>query len=162
MILGDLEFPGRRKRPPTDPVNSMLSLGYTMLFNEISSLLDGLGFDPYLGYLHHPYYGRASLASDLMEEFRAPVVDHLTLNLLNLGVFSHDDFKENPKGDAVYFKRDALKRYFQEYETFMNRDFNSKFYGRSVSWRKCFREQATKLSETLTDGVPYQPFQFEV
>ncbi|MBW2739372.1 MAG: CRISPR-associated endonuclease Cas1, partial [Deltaproteobacteria bacterium] len=49
MILGEFNFTGRNKRPPTDPVNAILSLSYTMIFNEISSLLDGLGFDPYLG-----------------------------------------------------------------------------------------------------------------
>ncbi len=96
MVLGDFTFPGRRKRPPTDPVNAVLSLSYTMVFNEISSLLDGLGFDPYLGYFHSVTYGRASLAADLMEEFRAPVADRLTLKLLNNRVFTPEDFTTNP------------------------------------------------------------------
>lgn len=164
MLLSPLGFPGRRKRPPTDPVNSMLSLGYTMLFNEIASLLDGLGFDPYLGFFHSPDYGRASLAADLMEEFRAPVVDHLTLNLVNLGVFRAEDFHPNPRGGAVYFRREALKRYFDQYERFLNQEFQCPSSGRGTTFRKCFRQQAEALARTLDDPVevPYRPFQLEV
>jgi len=81
MLLGKVDFPGRKKHPSTDPVNAILSLTYTMIFNEISSLLDGLGFDPYLAYYHSIDYGRASLASDLMEEFRAPLADRFTLKI---------------------------------------------------------------------------------
>jgi CRISPR-associated protein Cas1 len=158
MIRTDLPFDGRHKRPPTDPVNALLSLGYTMLFNEISSLLDGLGFDPYLGYFHAVDYGRASLAADLMEPFRAPVVDHFTLNLLNLGMFKIDDFKENPQGEAVYLKREALQRYFHEYEKFLNCDFVQPAAGGSMSYRTCFRKQAENLAATLNDGMPFQPF----
>jgi CRISPR-associated protein Cas1 len=77
MVLGKFSFPGRVKRPPTDPINAILSFSYTMVFNEISSLLDGLGFDPYLGYFHKADYGRPSLAADLIEEFRAPVADRI-------------------------------------------------------------------------------------
>jgi CRISPR-associated protein Cas1 len=57
MILGKFSFEGRKRHPAPDPVNALLSLGYTMIFNEISSLLDGLGFDPYLGYYHKVDYG---------------------------------------------------------------------------------------------------------
>jgi CRISPR-associated protein Cas1 len=157
-IRTDLPFDGRHKRPPTDPVNALLSLGYVMLFNEISSLLDGLGFDPYLGYFHAVDYGRASLAADLMEPFRAPVVDHFTLNLLNLGMFKIDDFKENPHGEAVYLKRESLQRYFVEYEKFLGCEFVHAGSGRSTTYRACFRQQAENLAATLSEGIPFQPF----
>jgi CRISPR-associated protein Cas1 len=161
MIRTDLPFDGRHKRPPTDPVNALLSLGYTMLFNEISSLLDGLGFDPYLGYFHVADYGRASLAADLMEPFRAPVVDHFTLNLLNLGMFKIDDFKENPHGEAVYLQREALQRYFDEYEKFLNREFVHPGLGRATTYRACFRQQAEHLALVLKDDIPFQAFRLE-
>jgi CRISPR-associated protein Cas1 len=132
-----------------------------MLFNEISSLLDGLGFDPYLGYFHAVDYGRASLAADLMEPFRAPVVDHFTLNLLNLGMFKIDDFKENPHGDAVYLRREALQRYFGEYEKHLNREFIDPGIGRSVSYRACFRLQAEQLAACLKDDIAFQAFRLE-
>jgi CRISP-associated protein Cas1 len=161
MIRTDLPFEGRRKRPPTDPVNALLSLGYTMLFNETAALLDGLGFDPYLGFFHAVDYGRASLAADLMEPFRAPVTDRFTLTLLNLGVFTVEDFKENPRGKAIYLRDEALKRYFAEYETFMNREF---YYGpenRQITLRACLRLQAEHLAGALKTAGSFAPFLWE-
>lgn len=67
MNLSGFSFDGRRKRPATDPINGLLSFGYTLLFNELSSLMDGIGFDPYLGFFHQIDYGRPSLAADLIE-----------------------------------------------------------------------------------------------
>lgn len=161
MVLGDFGFPGRRKRPATDPVNAMLSLSYTMIFNEISSLLDGLGFDPYLGYFHSVTYGRQSLAADLMEEFRAPVADRLTLRLINDRIFSADDFRENPGGEAVYFKREAMKRYFAEYEKMITGEFTLGETGEQTTLRKCFRRQAEKMAAVIRDDVAYVPFKPE-
>ena len=162
MILGDFTFPGRKKRPPTDPVNAMLSLSYTMLFNEIASLLDGLGFDPYLGYFHSVDYGRASLAADLMEEFRAPVADRLVLNFVNNRIFKPDDFYSNPKTGGVVFKQDALKRYFTEYEAAINREFVHPGTGQNTNLRKSIRIQAENLAATIQDIRPYTPFMLDV
>lgn len=145
MLPGRFAFPGRKKHPPTDPVNALLSLSYTMIFNEISSLLDGLGFDPYLAYYHSIDYGRASLASDLMEEFQSPVAGRLTLNLVNNRVFGKEDFYSNPK-ERVYLRREALKRYFVEYEEMLNREFVRQENGENTTFRKCFRYQAEKLA----------------
>ena len=161
MIRGQLGFPGRRKRPATDPVNAMLSFGYTMIFNEIASLLDGLGFDPYLGFYHSPDYGRASLAADLVEEFRAPVVDRFTLNLINNRVFTEGDFHANPRGEGVYFNREAMKRYFAEYEKYLNREFDRAGAGGKTSLRKSFRFQAENLARALQEDGVYMPFALE-
>lgn len=162
MTLGEFDFPGRKKRPPTDPINSILSLSYTMIFNEIASLLDGIGFDPYLGYLHSADYGRASLAADLMEEFRAPIADRLTLNLVNNRVFNQDDFSKNPKSGAISFKRDSLKRYFQEYEQHLNHIFTHPETKQNTSFRKCFRIQAEKLAFIIQNDDTYVPFSTEI
>ena len=158
MIRGQFKFPGRRKRPATDPVNAMLSLGYTMIFNEIAALLDGLGFDPYLGFYHSPDYGRASLAADLVEEFRAPVVDRFTLNLINNRVFAEADFHSNPRGEGIYFNREAMKRYFAEYESYLNREFIDAGTEGKTTLRKCFRCQAEKLAAALQTDDAYTPF----
>jgi len=162
MILGEFNFTGRKKRPPTDPVNAILSLSYTMIFNEISSLLDGLGFDPYLGYFHSVDYGRASLAADLIEEFRAPIADRFTLNLINNRIVGEEDFYTNPKGAGVYLKREALKRYFIEYETMLNHEFIHPKTKENTTFRKCFRLQAENLASTIQNGSPYIPFALEI
>lgn len=161
MMLAELTFEGRRKHPSTDPVNALLSFGYTLIFNEISSLLDGLGFDPYLGYFHAADYGRASLASDLQEEFRA-VVDRFTLYLVNNRILKEEDFYRNPKGEAVYLKRESMKRYFVEYEKYLSRIFTHPETEENTTLRKCFRIQAEKLANYIRRGDMYTPFTLEI
>ncbi len=160
MILGEYVFDGRVKHPPPDPVNALLSFGYTLVFNEIMSLLDGLGFDPYLGYFHEVRYGRASLASDLIEEFRASV-DRFTLFLINNRVISRDDFYENPKG-GVYLNRAPLMKYLAQYEQNVTREFTDPETGTASSLRKSFRSQAEKLASCVKTGSDYHPFKLEV
>jgi CRISPR-associated protein Cas1 len=140
----------------------MLSLSYTMIFNEISSLLDGLGFDPYLGYFHSIDYGRASLAADIMEEFRAPIADRLILNLVNNRVFKPEDFYVNPKNGGVNFKQDALKRYFREYEIMLNNEFIHPETKQNTTLRKCIRIQAEKLALAVQGNNSYIPFMLEI
>jgi len=162
MMLGDFVFDGRRKYPAPDPVNALLSLGYTMIFNEISSLLDGMGFDPYLGYYHKIDYGRPSLASDLLEEFRSPVADRLTLRLINNRILKTDDFYDNPKGEGVYLKREAMKRYFAEYEDFIINEFIHPETKEKTSFRKCFRIQIENLASCIKGEEEYRPFYMEI
>ncbi len=159
MMLGEFEFRKRKRRPPTDPVNAMLSLTYTMLFNEIASFLGAMGLDPYLGYYHKIDYGRASLASDLLEEFRAPAGDRLTLNLVNNRIFKKEDFYVNFENSGVYFRRDALKRYFAEYEKLLNREFIHLERDEKTTLRKCFRIQAEKMAATIRGDTEYTPFE---
>lgn len=161
MLLGDsFTFEGRRKHPSTDPVNALLSFGYTLIFNEISSLLDGLGFDPYLGYFHQVDYGRASLASDIQEEFRASI-DRFTLYLINNRILNPEDFYSNEKDGSVYLKREAMKRYFAEYETYLKREFKHPHTGENTTLRKCFRIQAERLANGIKGENTYTPFLLE-
>ncbi len=88
----DQGFRRRVRRPPTDPVNSVLSLLYTFLFNRVYAAIRINHLDPYPAFLHTPDYGRTSLALDLMEEFRTIIVDSLTLSLFNLGILKNQDF----------------------------------------------------------------------
>ena len=160
MVLGSFQFTGRRRRPAPDPVNALLSLGYTLLYNEIESLLDGMGFDPYLGFYHQPRYGHATLASDLMEEFRVPLVDRLTLYVLNNGMFKEEDFFRHTQSGSKYLKDDARKRYFVEYERFVTRPIGPEGQESRTGYRGLFRRQAERLNRTLSRDVPYEPYAF--
>ncbi len=126
------------------------------------TLLDGLGFDPYLGYFHGVDYGRASLAADLMEEFRAPLADRLVLNFVNNRIFKPDDFYANPQDNSVVFKQAALKRYFAEYETMINHVFIHPDTGQNTTLRKSIRIQAENLASTIQDNRPYTQFMLKV
>lgn len=92
----DFGFTRRVRRPPTDPVNAVLSLVYTFLMNRVYAAVRLAGLDPHPGYLHVCDYGRHSLVLDLMEEFRVPVADTLTLALFNLKVLREKDFVTAP------------------------------------------------------------------
>lgn len=89
----DFGFSRRVRRPPTDPVNSVLSLLYTMLINRVYAAIRIVGLDPYPGVLHRSDYGRQALPLDLVEEFRSILADTLTLSLFNLRTLQDDDFE---------------------------------------------------------------------
>lgn len=99
ILKQDMGFKGRVRRPPTDPVNAMLSFGYTLLFNRMQSAVEQLGLDPLIGNLHRPEDRRASLALDLMEELRVLLVDSVVSGMVNrLEVVPGDFFKVPDKG----------------------------------------------------------------
>ena len=154
MCLGELKFEGRNRRPPRDPINALLSLGYVLIGNELSSLLDGMGFDPYIGFLHSIDYGRQSLALDMTEEFRCPVVDRFTLYLTNRNMLRAEDFETRDGG--IFLKRDGLKRYFAEYEKWMTSKDRS---GRT--FRDVFKLQAQAMSRAVGEGVEYIPYKLQ-
>lgn len=88
----DFPFAGRNRRPPKDAVNAMLSLAYTLLTNDITSALETIGLDPYVGFLHTLRPGRASLALDMVEELRAYLGDRFVLSLINRKQITKSDF----------------------------------------------------------------------
>lgn len=101
-FLQDWKFHRRVRRPPTDPVNAVLSLLYTFLFNRMYAAIRQVNLDPCPGFLHAPDYGRFALVMDLMEEFRTIVVDTLVLSLFNLKILRKDDFvEEYPEEPAI-------------------------------------------------------------
>ncbi len=92
-FVENIGFFKRVRRPPTDPVNSVLSLLYTFLMNRVYAAVRIAGLDPYPGFLHTIDYGRYSLVLDLMEEFRTIIADTLTLSLFNLKILQKEDFR---------------------------------------------------------------------
>ena len=102
-------FTRRIRRPPTDPVNSVLSLLYTFLMNRVYAAARIAGLDPYPGFLHAIDYGRYSLVLDLMEEFRTIIADTLTLSLFNLKILQKNDFHvEIPADEALNQPADTM------------------------------------------------------
>jgi CRISPR-associated protein Cas1 len=99
---------GRTRRPPRDRFNALISFLYSMVMNDCRSALESVGLDPQLGFLHAVRPGRAALALDLMEEFRAILADRLALTLINRGQISAKDFAER-EGGAVLLEGDARR-----------------------------------------------------
>ncbi|MCL1890712.1 MAG: CRISPR-associated endonuclease Cas1 [Coriobacteriia bacterium] len=104
----DFIFSGRSARPPKDPFNSMLSYGYSIFYRNIIGAIERHGLHPYFAYMHKLKFGHASLASDLIEEYRAPLIDKTVVELVNSGEIEVSDFYKNDAG-AIYMTKNALK-----------------------------------------------------
>jgi len=157
MFRREFRFRTRTKRPPLDPVNAMLSLGYSLITNEMFAVCSAVGFDPYIGFLHGIDYGRPSLALDLIEEFRASIVDRLVLSIANRGVISFEDFEQREKG--VYMNDEARKKFFKHYEKRMQTSVFNPEKREESNYRKLFLKQAQKFASALKQGNLYHPFE---
>lgn len=153
MVPEELGFEGRRRRPPPDPVNALLSFGYVIVGNELQALLDAIGFDPYLGFYHQVDYGRPSLALDLLEELRPALVDRLTVRILNLRLLTAEDFETHPRRGAR-LSRDGKKRYFEFLEQELAREWEED--GERWTFRSAFRRQAHRLARAIEHDEPYE------
>ena len=94
----DFQFHGRNRRPPLDNVNAMLSFVYTLLNNQITSALEVVGLDPYVGFMHTDRPGRTSLSLDLIEELRAVMADRFVLSLINKKIVNGKNFTQKENG----------------------------------------------------------------
>jgi len=150
----EFAWPGRIKHPATDPLNSMLSFAYTLVTNELAGLADAAGLDSYLGCLHQLDYGRHSLALDLVEPFRAPLADRLVLTMANRRQFSPSDFEGVP-GGALYFRPEASKRFFAEYEHWM---LHAALDGPQQGYRAALRKGVEDYMAAVRDGQLFGPF----
>lgn len=108
-----INFTGRNRRPPRDPFNAMLSLGYTLLHAEAALALHASGFDPYIGFYHALAFGRESLASDIIEPIRVEV-DAFVLKLFAEQVLRAEDFSQTDGG--CFFGKAGRLRFYQHYE----------------------------------------------
>jgi CRISPR-associated protein Cas1 len=149
LLKASVPWSGRNRRPPRDPVNAFLSLGYTLLADRIRCWLDGAGLDPYLGNLHDMRYGRPSLALDHLEPLRVAVVDKFALRCFNLRMFTTADFSEDPDA-GVRFTPEALKRFFARWEEALReRDLNRILDAQVASYRQAVQGDAEAVAYHL-------------
>ena len=149
-------FQGRNKRPPQDPVNALLSFAYTLLTNTITSALETVGLDPYVGYLHTDRPGRASLSLDLIEEFRAVLADRFVLSLINRKMITGKEFKKQENG-AVRMDDEARKRVLVEWQNRKKEVITHPYLQEKVEWGMVPYVQAMLLARYLRgdlDGYP--------
>ncbi len=151
------DFNSRNRRPPRDPVNAMLSLGYSMLARDCTLAAYACGFDPYVGFLHQPRFGRPALALDVMEEFRAIIVDSIVLSLVNNGRVGESDFVR--AGDSVSLTANGRKTFFMAYEQRMAATVNHPVFDYKLSYRRALELQFRLLARVLGGEIEqYVPF----
>ena len=152
----DFIFKGRNKRPPLDPVNALLSFVYTLLTNTITSALESVGLDPYVGYLHTDRPGRASLSLDLIEELRAVLADRFVLSLINRKTVMRKNFSQKENG-AILMDEELRKRVLVEWQNKKKEIITHPYLQEKVEWGMVPYVQALLLARYLRgdlDGYP--------
>jgi CRISPR-associated protein Cas1 len=151
QLAFNFNFTNRNRRPPTDPVNAMLSLAYSMLAKDCTLAALAVGFDPYIGFYHQPRFGRPALGLDLMEEMRPLVAESTVLSCINNRVVTEKDFVR--AGQAVNLTAPGRKRFFQMYEQRMSSLITHPLFDYKVSYRRALELQARLLAKTLTGEI---------
>lgn len=158
LIRNDkFSFHTRNRRPPTDPVNALLSFGYALLRHDVQGAINIVGLDPYLGYLHTQRYGRPSLALDVMEEFRPLVVDSMVLSALNRKALTPDDFHSEPLSQAVSLSDEGRRTFLRLYEQKKQSKFKHPVMGRQCTYQEAFEIQVRLLAKYLMAEIDSYP-----
>ena len=152
----DFKFQGRNRRPPLDNVNALLSFVYTLLTNQITSALEVVGLDPYVGYLHTDRPGRVSLSLDLVEELRSVFADRFVLSLINKKIVSGKNFSKKENG-AVLLNEEGRKKILVEWQNRKKEMLTHPYLKEKVEWGMVPYVQAMLLARYLRgdlDGYP--------
>jgi len=153
--LAPFRFEARNRRPPTDPVNAMLSLAYAMLTRHLTIALASVGLDSYRGFYHAPRYGRPALALDIMEPFRPIIADSVVLSAVNTGEVGPNDFVAAATGAAL--TQAGRRRFVEAFERRLSQETTHPVFGYQVSMRRMLLVQARLLSRFLLGELPSYP-----
>lgn len=157
LLKGQWNFPGRVRRPPTDPINALLSFGYTVLTNQIVSLIHTVGLDPGIGVLHQPGFGKPALALDLIEAFRPIIVDSVVITMVNTGQIAARDFREEL--GAYRLNDDARRAFLEKLEARLSETVQHPVFGYKASYRRCIELQARLFAKYAQGEIAqFAPF----
>ncbi|GAB4180061.1 MAG: CRISPR-associated endonuclease Cas1 [Roseiflexaceae bacterium] len=162
-LLGpEWRFSARARRPPPDPINALLSFGYTLLSHKAFGAVQMAGLDPYQGFLHAVDYRRPALALDLVEEFRPLIVDSLVLRICGDGRITHEDFQESDDGPGMLLKDDARRRFVSFFDERLRTEVTHPdgADGRpgKVTYLRCIQLQARQIARAIQRNTDYEPF----
>lgn len=146
------DFQGRNRRPPRDPVNALLSLGYSILAKELAGVCHAVGLDPFLGFMHQPRYGRPALALDLMEEFRPLVADSVAITLVNRGEIDPGDFVRAATG--TFLNEQGRRRFWEAWFRRMDTEVSHPQFGYKMSYRRMLEVQTRQLWRVVRGDAP--------
>lgn len=146
------DFRGRNRRPPRDPVNALLSLGYSVLAKELAGVCHAVGLDPFLGFMHQPRYGRPALALDLMEEFRPLVADSVAISLVNRGEIDPGDFIRSANG--TFLNEQGRRRFWEAWFRRLDNEVKHPEFGYKMSYRRMLEVQARQLWRVVRGDAP--------
>jgi len=149
------DFTTRNRRPPTDAVNALLSMAYTLLVRSFTVTLQAVGFDPFRGYYHQPRYGRPALALDLMEPFRPLLADSAVIQAINNGEVQASDFVS--LAGAVNLHPDGRKRFIAAFERRLDHEIVHPLFGYRISYRRLIELQSRLFGRHLLGELAEYP-----
>jgi CRISPR-associated protein Cas1 len=152
---GSFDIESRNRRPPKDRINALLSFVYSLLTKDLTVTLQAVGFDPLLGFLHQPRYGKPALALDLAEEFRPLIADSTVLSLVNNREVQANDFIT--RAGAVALTDAGRRAVMGAYERRMNSEITHPIFGYKISYRRTLEVQARLLARTVLGELPEYP-----
>ncbi len=159
LILRDKDnffFQQRSRRPPLDRVNALMSFVYSILTSDCVAALQGVGLDPYVGFLHTDRPGRASLALDLVEEFRPAVADRFVLTLINTGAIKSSQFEVRENG-GVFLSESGRKTVLTAWQKRKQEMITHPFLGEKMPWGLVLHAQALLLSRAVRGDLDTYP-----
>lgn len=139
----NFDFEGRNRRPPKDPLNALLSQGYSILAKELTGMCHAAGLDPFIGIMHQPRYGRPALALDLMEESRPLIADSVALSLLNRQELGVGDFEYTSKG--VFTGDSGRRQFWRAWFRRLDTEVTHPQFGYKMSYRRMLDVQTRQL-----------------
>ena len=156
MIKKDFAFDGRSKRPPKDAFNAMISLGYTILSNEIYAEIEAKSLSPFVGFMHKLKSQHAALASDLLEEWRATIVDAVVFSMIQGNEISIDEFRVDPDGEGVWMSKEGKKKLITKLEKKMRTESDYLSY---IDGKMDFRQAVWHQIKTIASCVESGDFE---
>lgn len=154
IIESDFKFFGRNRMPPKDPFNSMLSLGYTLLMHEIYGLIEGHGLNAYAGFLHQDREKHPTLASDLMEEWRAVIVDSVVLSLIQGHEIPIDGFQDDHETGGILLMNDTFRIFVRKYEKKLRSEIRYLQSEGRQSYRALLNQQVLLFAKAIDEEDP--------
>lgn len=149
------DFERRTRRPPTDPVNALLSYAYSLLARSLAVTLTAVGFDTYRGFYHQSRYGRPALALDMMEPFRPLIADSSVLMAINNGEVGASDFVR--AGGAVNLNEQGRRAFIAAFERRMSQEITHPVFGYAAQYRQIVEIQCRLLGRHLIGEVDRYP-----
>lgn len=151
----DFEWVSRNRRPPKDPVNALLSLGYALLTKQMTVTLFAIGLDPFMGLMHQPKYGKPALALDLIEEFRPLIVDSTVITAINTHEIEPKHFVT--RGGSTALTSIGRKIFIGAIERRLSSEITHPLFGYRVSYRRILEIQARLLGRRLLEEISAYP-----
>ena len=160
LVSDEWKFNGRSRRPPKDEFNSMLSLGYSILMNEIYGKIQNKGLNPYFGFIHQDKEKHPTLASDLMEEWRAVIVDSVVMSLVTGHEIKKEHFQNDIDQPGFFLTNEGMKIFVNKLEAKEHTNTRYLTYvDYPVSFRRAIEMQIGQLVKAIEeeDATLYEP-----